>query len=130
MEEAQIIHNRISKLLSLSDKVCTARYIWKHASKSSCKSFESSMCCTATGLFFGFVGELLTFSRRPNKYSCQESFELHTYSAVQAVSQPNRSIADNKQTIYIRLSSRVFGKFVVSETLMHLSKELFYKIKL
>ena len=130
MEEAQIIHNRISKLLSLYQIKFVLQDIYGNASKSSCKSFESFMCCTATGLFFGFVGELLTFSRRPNKYSCQESFELHTYSAVQAVSQPNRSIADNKQTIYIRLSSRVFGKFVVSETLMHLSKELFYKIKL
>ena len=36
--------------------------IYGNTLKPSCKSFGSSMCYTATGLFIGFVGELLTFS--------------------------------------------------------------------
>ena len=59
MELRHIIHRRISKFLSLSDKLCTATYVGFEMNQ---QSFGSSMRCIATRIFFGFVGELLTAS--------------------------------------------------------------------
>jgi len=92
-----------SEWLSLSDKVCTAKYMWWKYFESKLQKFGSSMCCTATGIFNGFLGELLTFLCywiQINTVVKKVLMCTYTYFAVQAVSQPNMSISDNKQTIY------------------------------
>ena len=55
MELRHIIHRRISKFLSLSDKLCTATYVGFEMNQ---QSFGSSMRYIATRIFVGFVGEL------------------------------------------------------------------------